>query len=136
MSITYSEAAKRTNTIVPPHLEAQAEIPDGSKGARQGDVIVIPEVHEPKGKPAAIAGAGVKVVEGDADRNSHILNGDGAFYAGSYRDQMRDYGLLVVPENGEAVLTHTSEHGSIKFLEGSYRVLGQLDYSTQQRVAD
>ena len=136
-AITYQEVAERTDTQIPEHLEAQATVPDGSEGARQGDVIVIPEKHEQlKGKAHTIAGKGYKVVAGEADRNSHILNGEGMFYPGSYRDSIRDYGVLVVPEGGEAVLTHTHEHGSIRFTEGSYRVMGQLDESTEQRVAD
>ena len=134
--LTYGVVAERTGTKVPSHLEAQAEVPDGSLGARQGDVVVVREVHEPQGVGVSIAGAGFKVVAGEADRNSHILNGDGTFFVGVYRDRVRDYGLLVVPEGGEAVLTHTFEHGSIRFGEGCYRVMGQLDFATERRVAD
>ena len=65
-----------------------------------------------------------------------LFGGTFLFYPGSYRDEVRDYGYLEVPEGGEAVLTHTSEHGSIKFTEGSYRLMGQLDFATSKRVAD
>jgi hypothetical protein len=133
---TYAEVASRTSTRIPDHLVAQAEIPDGSRGGgRQGDVIVVPAPRlTPRGAGRSIAGAGVKVVAGDADRNSHILSGDGRYHEGRYVDQVLDLGLLVVPPGGEAVLTHTAEHGSIAFTQGVYRVFGQLAYRGQNVV--
>jgi hypothetical protein len=133
---TYAEVASRTLTMIPDHLVAQAEIPNASEGGgRQGDVIVVPAPKlVPRGTGLTIAAAGVKVVPGDPDRNSHILSGDGLFYGGHYVDEVLDYGLLVVPAGGEAVLTHTGEHGSIAFGEGVYRVFGQLDYQSHNVV--
>lgn len=133
--ITYQEIATATGTQVPPHLEAQAAIPitPPAKGARQGDVYVVPTTGHLVGETVPLTGTGHKVVSGDADRNSHILNGDGTFTAGVVSDRVADYGLLVVPEGGTAYITHTAEHGSIGFGPGRYRVFGQVSYETELR---
>lgn len=111
------------------------EVPVATNGWRQGDVLVRREDHTPKGEGKSLAGFGYKVVAGDADRNSHVLNGHGLFYPGAYQSSVLDYGLLVVPEGGLAVLTHTGEHGSIAFGEGTWRVWGQADYGQELRRA-
>ena len=95
--ITHQEVAERTGTEIPPHLIAQAEVPVATNW-RQGDVYVMKPAAGPKGTGIDISqGAGHKVVAGEADRNSHILNGDGMFYPGTYRDRF-DFGLLLVHE--------------------------------------
>jgi hypothetical protein len=140
--ITHQEVAERTGTEIPPHLIAQAEVPVATNW-RQGDVYVMKHAAGPKGTGIDISqGAGHKVVAGEADRNSHILNGDGMFYPGQYRDRF-DFGLLLVPaatdENPTplAVLTHTDEHGSVAFGPGSYRVFGQVSHEQElQRAVD
>lgn len=140
--ITYEVVADRTGTTIPAHLVAQAEVPV-AKNWRQGDVYVMEFVAAPKGEGIDISvGSGHKVVSGEADRNSHILNGDGMFYPGQYRSEF-DYGLLVVPEPTEmrpaplAVLTHTDEHGSVAFGQGTYRVFGQVSFENEiRRAAD
>lgn len=143
MTVTHMLVAERTNTTIPPHLEAQAEVPVAKTGWRQGDVMVMRHVAapHPDSKPVDISkGGGHKVVAGEADRNSHILNGDGLFHPGRYRSEF-DYGLLVVPEPTDenpsplAVLTHTAEHGSVAFGPGTYRVWGQASHETELRRA-
>ena len=139
MTITHQIVADRTGTTIPPHLIAQAEVPTAANGWRQGDVMVMPHVAVPKGTGIDISvGAGHKVVAGEADRNSHILNGDGMFHPGRYRSDF-DYGLLVVPAGGVAVLTHTAEHGSVAFPGGksgrTYRVWGQVSHEQELRRA-
>ena len=134
MTTTFQTAADRTGTQVPPHLQAQADIPVAVNGWRQGDVFVARHAAAPIGSGIPLTGAGHKVVAGEADRNSHILNGDGLFHPGRYRTDF-DYGLLVVPEGGTAVLTHTAEHGSIAFGAGSWRVWGQVSHETEMRRA-
>jgi hypothetical protein len=139
MTITHAEVADRTGTTIPAHLEAQAAVPTITNGWRQGDVYIRRETHTPTGAGIPLAGTGHKVIAGEADRNSHILNGDGHFHPGQYNraDRLRlDYGVLVVPTGGLAVLTHTGEHGSVAIPEGTWRVWGQLDAATQRRAAD
>lgn len=133
-TVTYAEVADRTGTTIPDHLLAQAEVPVARNGWRQGDVMVRREAITPKGKPITLDGAGHKVVAGEADRNSHVLNGDGHFYPGAYKDEF-DYGVLVVPAGGLAVLTHTDEHGSIAFPEGTWRVWAQVSHEQELRKA-
>jgi hypothetical protein len=105
-------------------------------GGRQGDVIVVPvKKVRPRGEGRPLSGRGVKVVRSDLDRASHVLSVDGLYYEGAYVDDVLDFGLLVVPDGGEAVLTHSGEHGSIAFSAGTYRVFGQLDYQGEHVVA-
>jgi hypothetical protein len=139
--ITHAEVADRTGLAIPAHLVAQAEVPTASNGWRQGDVMVRREEHVPQGTGIPLTEAGHKVVAGDADRNSHILNGDGRFHPGTYRNRTLDYGLLVVPAGGTAVLTHSGEHGSVAFTGGdtgtTWRVWGQASYEQElRRTAD
>lgn len=134
VTVTHQQVADRTGIAIPPHLVAQAEVPVAVNGWAQGDVYVRREAVTPKGRPVPLSGRGYKVVAGEADRNSHVLNGDGHFYPGTYRDRF-DYGLLVVPPGGLAVLTHTGEHGSVAFGEGTWRVWGQVSYEDEIRRA-
>lgn len=140
MTITHETVAQRTGTTIPPHLLDQAEVPIATNGWRQGDVYVIRHVAGPKGNGIPLTGKGHKVVAGEADRNSHILNGDGMFYPGTYRGEY-DYGLLVVPQPTAdtptplAVLTHTDEHGSVAFGPGSWLVRSQVSHETELRRA-
>lgn len=137
MTITYQHVAERTGIAIPDHLIAQAEVPTAANGWRQGDVFVmrwdLSTFERPN--PISLIGTGHKVVAGEADRNSHVLNGDGTFYRCQPVDRVADYGILEVPAGGVAVLTHTGEHGSVAFGEGVYRVWGQVSYETELRRA-
>lgn len=136
MTTTYQDITERTGIAIPPHLEVQATPPVISTGWRQGDVYIRSEDHEPKGDGLSIA-AGIRVVQGDADRNSHVLIGDGLWHPGSYRDAVLDYGLLVVPDGGEAWLQHTGEHGAVCIPEGTWRLWGQRSHEAEiSRAAD
>jgi len=156
--LTFAEAAERVGVQIPPHLEAQAEVPVISAtaerpGHRQGDVIVVSvdglrrigRWTDPDGlantirrKGLPLGGRGYKVVEGDAERNAHILQSDsGAIFVPGDVTSRFDYGLLSVPSGGLAVLTHTGEHGSVAFSEGDWVVYGQVAYGAElARVAD
>lgn len=142
-TITYEEVAIRTATNIPAHLNAQAEIPLAAPDApnRQGDVYIMQDgPYDLKGEGISLDGQGYKVVRGEAERNSHILNDGGQgcrFYPGVQREPVLDYGVLDVPEGAEAVLTHTAEHGSIRFGHGQYRVWGQAAFREEmKRAAD
>lgn len=135
-TLTHQTIADRTGVTIPPHLEAHAAVPVATTGWRQGDVMVMRHTAAPQGDGVTLTGAGYKVVQGEADRNSHILNGDGTFHPGVYRSEL-DYGLLVVPKGGIAALTHTAEHGSVAFGEGTWRVWGQASHEDEiRRAAD
>lgn len=139
---TYQQVAERTATTVPPHLEAQMTVPvvEQPKAARQGDVMVVPHAAPfptgtMSGTAITLTGTGHKVVQGDADRNSHILNGEGTFTTCQPVSRVADYGILTVPTGGVAYLTHTDEHGSIGFGEGEWRVYGQVSHEQELRRA-
>lgn len=135
--ITHAEVAGRTGTVIPAHLEAQAEVPVATTFWRQGDLYIRKETHPiPAGATAHnLGGRGHKVVSGEADRNSHILNGDGTFHVCQPVSRTVDYGLLVVPDGGLSVLTHTAEHGSVAFGGGMWRIWGQVSYESELRRA-
>lgn len=135
-TITHGEVAARTGILIPPHLIAQAEVPTAQRGWRQGDVYIARMQDRAQvGKGIPLTGAGHKVIAGDADRNSHVLNGDGVFYPARAGATLVDYGVLVVPEGGLAVLTHTGEHGSVALPAGQWRVWGQVSYEAELRRA-
>lgn len=166
--VTYREIAERTETSVPLHLETEASPPvkrqlaeiygdDDAPVGRQGDVYVTPlggtftdhrsnpseQVSFPsgpvEGERIDLVGRGHQVVRGDADRNAHILQGNGCvFVPCAPVDVTLDYGVLLVPEGAVAYLTHTDEHGSIGFAEGQWRVHGQASFEGEliARAAD
>ena len=142
--LTYGEVAEVTKTDIPAHLEAQATPPLITKAARQGDVNVrrIADHESVSARSGELKTYDLsireyKVVQGDADRNSQILSGAGTFTPGVVTHDVADYGLLEVPEGGVAYLTHTSEHGTLAFAPGRYRVLGQLSQEEEiRRAAD
>ena len=134
---TYADAAEATATQVPPHLEAAARIPEATPTLnQQGDVYFAP--HDgplPDTAPVDLASGPVKVVQGDADRNSHILAGRGVWYPGTVTDELADYGLLVVSGGGAVALTHTEQHGAILVPAGVWRFWGQVSYEAELRRA-
>lgn len=135
-TITHQAVADRTGITIPPHLEAQADVPVVASGWRQGDVYAArTDATGPDIPAVPIAGKGVKVVAGEADRNSHVLNGDGTWQPGTVTDRLTDFGLLTVPDGGLAVLTHTGEHGSVAFGPGRWRLWGQRSFEAELRRA-
>lgn len=136
MATTYAEIQERTGISIPAHLQEEFNPPTIQNGWAQGDVYIAAASLSPQGEGISITGLGHKVVKGDADRNSHVLNGTGLFFPGRYVSDM-DYGLLLVREGEEAVLTHTGEHGSVIIPSGTWRLWGQASHeSTLRRAAD
>lgn len=138
-NVTYADALGAYRITIPPHLEAQAEVPVVSGLWRQGDIYMRPEPDlAPKG--AGVAAVGVKVVQGDADRNSHILDCPGGrWHPGTYKDATADYGVVFVPAGAVAYVTHTGEHGSVGLAGGdtgtTWRLWSQLSYEQELRRA-
>ena len=137
---TYKEVADRTETEIPAHLVAQADIPVVTSG-QQGDVVIVPlDIQNPlAGEAHRLDKGGYNVVSGDIGRNQHILSSSSPksrYHEGATIDDKRDFGVLTVAPDDTVVLSHTGEHGAIEFPEGVYRVTGQYDALTQARVAD
>lgn len=142
MSTTFAEALSRHDIEIPAHLEAQAEIPVLTGAQVQGDVIITPM---PPGKTAhtfkPVPAAGVQVVAGEATRNTHWLdNGHPDAPACRYAAVDNDgltLGILNVPEDQTALLTHTDEHGSNAMGPGCYRIGRQQQQAEKiERVRD
>lgn len=134
MTMTYREVLGAHDVEIPPHLEAQAEIPVLAGPQRQGDLIILPM---PPGRVAGavpIPPAGVAVVRGENGGNTHLLVGAGRW---APRDSTAgDCGTLIVEAGEVAFLIHP-EHGANAMAPGSYVVRRQREQADELRlVAD
>ena len=119
---------------VPPHLLA-ADVPV-ARGvpARQGDIIAVPMRPGQVADAAPIPPEGIQVVRGEAERNTHLLVGDGTFHA---LDGPQDLGTLTVPDGGCAFLIHTGEHGAVQLAPGQWTIRRQRQQADEiELVAD
>ena len=142
-TLTSADVENLTGIAIPPHLDAQAAIPVLKRDVpnEQGDVLIW---LRPNGFPGLETGqpmdgeGGVKVVEGEADRNSHILNSTGpeSTFARATPTSQFDYGVLTVAEGETVLLTHTGEHYASQIPSGVWLLRGQKDAATMRRVAD
>jgi hypothetical protein len=113
---------------VPPHLAA-ADVPV-ARGvpARQGDVLALPVRPGLVADTAPIPAKGIQVVAGEAERNTHLLVGDGLWHALS---GPQDLGTVVVPDGGAAFLIHTGEHGAVQLAPGQWLIRRQRQQADQ-----
>lgn len=132
MRTTFGEILDRHRVEIPPHLEAQAEVPVLSGPQRQGDLIIVPT------RPGADLGdqvpaGGVPVVRGEAGGNTHLLVGDGpiTWRPAGARDQT--LGVATVPAGSIGYLLHP-EHGAQAFAPGSYLVRRQREQADEIRT--
>lgn len=133
MNATYKDIMGEIE--IPPHLEADAEVPVLTGLQRQGDVYVIPQ---PRGKIDGlqpIPPEGIVVVRGEAGGNTHRLMADGPCFWASSRDRFIQ-GSLVVEEGGTAYLIH-EEHGAqgIGHRIGSYFLRRQRQQEEEITIA-
>jgi hypothetical protein len=139
MSVLTFESIMGLHSIeIPAHLCPSQIPPVEHYLCRQGDVYARAEPYDLTGRQGFPAHH-INVVQGDAVRNSHILHCEtGFWYPGHFRDQVRDYGVLVVPEDDYGYLTHTGEHGSLALAPGTWRLFGQAEIreSDIRRVKD
>ena len=138
MKATYESIITSYQVDVPQHLDPQDYVPVAERFVAQGDVYAR---LEPNLKPEGTGSPchHIKVVAGDADRNSHILHcPNGRWHPGSYRHQVADYGLVLIPEGSVGYLTHTGEHGATGLAPGTWRLWGQCEMSNGEirRVID
>ena len=138
MTTTYATAFKTPGFTIPPHLEAQAEIPLVSRLVAQGDLYIARVEYDfhIEGKTYDIS-TSYQVVRGEAERNTHALIGSGSFTECNPIHSLLDYGVLRVGPGQEAILIHSGEHGAVRMTEGTYRIWGQLSYEAElRRTAD
>ncbi len=115
---------------IPAHLVADAEVPLCAGLQRQGDVLVRPARKSAKaGMP--IPAAGVPVVRGENNGNTHLLVGDGSW---APADDLLVLGTVDV--RSECYLLHP-EHGAQGLAPGSYVISRQREQADEiRRVAD
>lgn len=137
MIATYGDVVVQTGVALPGHLSPADDVKVVKTFAAQGDVYLRREPITPR-EAEGVPATHIKVVEGDAARNAHILHGEGSrWYPGVYKDQLTDYGVLVVPEGRYAYLVHTAEHGPLALGAGTWRLWAQVSYESElRRVLD
>ncbi|MEO3872770.1 hypothetical protein ABGB18_28480 [Nonomuraea sp. B12E4] len=132
---TLEQAIATFGVTVDEHLDRQAEIPILSGLQFQGDVAVVPVNREPARTP--IPEAGVPVVRGQAEANTHLLLATGkAYFAAEQRFDGLVLGVLTVAEGATAFLAHP-EHAYTGIAPGTYELRRQREQADQTRfVAD
>ncbi|MGW4794167.1 hypothetical protein ACWEPC_17375 [Nonomuraea sp. NPDC004297] len=132
---TIEQAMATFGVTVDAHLDRQAEIPVLSGLQFQGDVAVVPVDGKPGGSP--IPEAGVPVVRGQAEANTHLLVATGkAYFAPARRRDGIVLGLLTVAEGATAYLAHP-EHAFAGIAPGTYELRRQREQADGSRlVAD
>lgn len=140
MTTTYREALAVHDIEIPPHLEAQAEVPVLTGVQFQGDVGIIPQRAGKTVNAEPVPMSGIQVVRGEATANTHWLdngNPTGPPCMWSPSTSGLTLGVLDVPEGQHAFLTHTDEHGCNGIGPGQYRITRQREQADEIRmVAD
>lgn len=124
---TLGEIEKKFHVEMLDYLDRQVSVPVVTTAACQGDVSILRVTTRPAA--TALPKAGVAVVRGEVNANTHSLHGNGFFDPASARGP-RDLtlGTLTVPEGGEVFLLHP-EHGGMQFAPGTYRIGRQREQS-------
>lgn len=137
-TITHAAASKALG-LSPDRLEFPDEfVPVASGITRQGDVLPRRIDALPSGVDAVPVGReGVAIVQGD---NAHILHAFDAAASVRFapvRDNRYVVGYAVV-DGGDALLTHTEEHGSMELTPGvwEFRCPEELTIAGFVRVTD
>jgi hypothetical protein len=116
---------------VPPHLlDADVPVVTG-RPVRQGDVLAKPTRLGQMTGAVPIPPEGIQVVRGEAERNTHLLCGSGTWKALTGSQIL---GTLVVPEDAEAYLIHTGEHGAVGLGAGCWTVRRQRQQADEIRL--
>jgi hypothetical protein len=136
MTATLDRIMGAHSVEIPPHLEAQAEVPlISGKPQRQGDVLVMPMRSGKVDGLAPIPDIGIAVVQGQGG-NTHLLVSEGPVSWAPNKQQGAIQGSLVVEEGGSAYLLH-AEHGCTAIGPGNYVIRRQREQADAIRlVAD
>ncbi|WP_327090222.1 hypothetical protein OIE66_06260 [Nonomuraea sp. NBC_01738] len=132
---TIEQASAAFGVTVDEHLDLQAEIPILSGLQFQGDVAVVPVTGQAARTP--IPAAGIPVVRGQAQANTHLLVATGpAFFSPEPSGRSLVLGVLTVEEGATAYLAHP-EHAFSGIAPGTYELRRQREQADQVRlVAD
>ncbi|CPV66416.1 hypothetical protein [Mycobacteroides abscessus] len=136
--ITLGEAETLTGKSVLEHLDREADVPQVSKAAAQGDVLVLRVETDNVDTPMPQT---VVVVQSEASTNTHTLHPSGnCFWEASDQALLSgttDAGLvlgkLTIPEGSTALLSH-QEHGALEILPGTYEIRRQREFAESWRM--
>jgi hypothetical protein len=132
---TYTSALSLIGVAVPPHLQADADVPILCAPQAQGDLLIFPVTPPPDLRWEELQGSGVQVIHGEATGNTHWLHpgfdSPGVCWSPVDPDHRlgRAKGLTLgyvrVPDGQSALLIHTDEHGANGIGPGSYAIHGK-----------
>jgi hypothetical protein len=120
------------------HLEADLEVPVNDGLQAQGDLLIVPfPGYRVNGTKAAVAAAGVPVIEAVGSGNEHRLFAgvpETAWFTPGSHQGMQDIGVLEC--TSPAYVLHP-EHGATGIAPGTYVLRRQREQADEERlVAD
>jgi len=142
---TYTSALSLIGVAVPPHLQADADVPILCTPQAQGDLLIFPVTPPPDLNWEELSGSGIQVIHGEATGNTHWLHpgfdSPGVCWSPVDPENRlgRERGLALghvrVPAGQSALLIHTDEHGANGIGPGTYAIHGkrQLRLATAQQ---
>lgn len=130
---TLAQLEEKFDVRVFDYIARDADVPTVSKAACQGDVSLLRITAGAATRP--IPAAGVAVVRGEVNSNTHSLHGEG-FFDLAINGAGTQIGTLTVPDDSEVFLLHP-EHGGLQINPGTYRIGRQREQADEIRaVAD
>lgn len=135
--LTFESVAERNSSfVIPPGIEATAEVPVLTGPQRQGDVTFWP-VDSPSNLGERVSADGVLLVRSEASSNTHVLDryeGNVYWQPADRSAPLGDLGVMTVADGAVAYVTHTEEHGANGFGPGSYLVQRQTEQADVIRI--
>ena len=127
---TFTSALALIGVAVPPHLEADADVPVLCAPQAQGDLLVLPATPPAEARWQELPESGVQVVHGEATGNTHWLHRGfdspevcwAPLEVTSSGETTLVLGYIWVPPEQSALLIHTDEHGANGIGPGTYAI--------------
>lgn len=123
------EAEEITGKSVFDYLDRDADVPQVSKVAPQGDVLILRVTTKPA---TTLMPKTVVVVQSEASANTHTLHPSGECFWDATPNAGLVQGKLTVPEDSSALLSH-QEHGAFEILPGTYELRRQREWGSEWR---
>lgn len=112
-------------------LDEALSIPLHHGMQRQGDVLILPAKAKTDKRYWPLPEEGLAVIQGEADRNTHLLIGQGVTYAPNRANNLLICSISV-PEGSTGYLIHP-EHTAIGIAPGHYQIRRQREFFDEER---
>ncbi|WP_157932199.1 hypothetical protein [Mycobacteroides abscessus] len=126
---TLSAVKELTGKAFFDYLDHEVEVPQVSKQAAQGDVLILRVTTKPA---TTLMPKTVVVVASEASANTHTLHPSGDCFWDATPNAGLVQGKLTVPDGSSAVLSH-QEHGAFEILPGTYELRRQREWGSEWR---